>query len=158
MDSLERTEPILELVNRTAVRVYYEDTDFSGRVYHASYARFFERGRTEWLRQIGFRHDALALSQTAFAVKRLEIEFRSPAFIDDALEIETIVAALTGPILRFRQTALRSEKLLAAAEVDVVTISNNRATRPPRELVEKLRALGVDRAVDSVAERREPKR
>jgi acyl-CoA thioester hydrolase len=147
-----------ELVNRIAVRVYYEDTDFSGRVYHASYARFFERGRTEWLRQIGFRHDALARAQTAFVLKRLEIEFRAPAFIDDGLEIETFVAALTGPILRFRQTALRGDQLLVSGEADVVTISNNRPIRPPRELVEKLRALGVDRAVDPVAERREPNR
>lgn len=147
-----------EIVTRIAVRVYYEDTDFSGRVYHASYARFFERGRTEWLRQIGIRHLELARAQTAFAVKRLAIEFRAPAFIDDALEIETFVAALTGPILRFHQSALRGEHLLVAGKADVVAISNNRAIRPPRELVEKLRALGIDRAVDSVAERRKTNR
>ena len=139
------------LVNRTTVRVYYEDTDFSGRVYHASYARFFERGRTEWLRQLGFRHDALAEAQTAFAVRRLEIDFRAPAFIDDALEIVTFVATLTGPTLRFRQTAFRAERALVDAVADVVAICNNKAVRPPRELVKALRESGVDRAVDTVA-------
>ena len=144
--------------NRTAVRGYCEDTNFSGRVYHASFARFFERGRTEWLRQKGFRHDVLARAQTAFVVKRLEIEFRAPAFIDDALEIEIFIAALSGPIFRFRQTALRGQQILVDAEADVVTIANNRAVRPPRNLVEKLWSLGVDRAVDPVAERGEPER
>lgn len=147
-----------EPVNRTAVRVYYEDTDFSGRVYHASYARFFERGRTEWLRDIGFRHDALAKSHMAFAIKRLQIDFRAPAFIDDALEIMTCVAGLAGPILRFRQTALRGEQVLVTGEADIVTICNNRAIRPPRDLIEKLRTLGVDGAVNAIAKRGEPER
>jgi acyl-CoA thioester hydrolase len=147
-----------ELVNRTAVRVYYEDTDFSGRVYHASYARFFERGRTEWLRQIGVRHDALSRERTAFALKRLEIDFRAPAFIDDALEVITFVAALKGPIVQFQQSVVRGEQILVAGEADVVAIADNKAVRPPRALLEKLRALGVDRAIDSVADRGEPKR
>jgi acyl-CoA thioester hydrolase len=148
-------KPMSLLVNRTAVRVYYEDTDFSGRVYHASFARFFERGRTEWLRQIGFRHDVLAQSQMAFAVKRLEIDFRAPAFIDDELNIETSVAACKGAILRFQQSAFRGEHLLAAGVAEIVTIADNKAIRPPRELIAKLRALGVDHAIDAVAERRE---
>ena len=147
-----------EFINRTIVRVYYEDTDFSGRVYHASFARFFERGRTEWLREVGLRHDLLAASQTAFAVKRLEIDFRAPAFIDDALEIATCVAGLKGPVLRFRQEALRDRQVLVTGEADIVTISNNRPIRPPRELIERLRALGVHSTVDPIAERREPER
>ncbi len=142
-----------ELVNRTQVRVYYEDTDFSGRVYHASYVRFLERGRTEWLRQLGLRHDTLAQTRTAFAVKRLEIDFRAPAFIDDALSIVTEIAALRGAALRFRQQILRGEQLLVVAEAQVVTISNNRPVRPPRELLATLRRLGVDHTVDAVAER-----
>jgi len=145
-----------EIVNWTTVRVYYEDTDFSGRVYHASYVRFLERGRTEWLRQIGLRHDILAQSETAFAVRRLEIDFRGPAFIDDALEIETTAEAIKGATLRFRQRVLRGEKILVAAETQIVTISRNRPVRPPRELLERLRRLGVDSAIDAVAERGEP--
>ena len=147
-----------ELVNRTQVRVYYEDTDFSGRVYHASYVRFLERGRTEWLRQLGLRHDSLARSETAFAVKRIEIDFRAPAFIDEVLEIETGMAPIRGAALRFRQRVLRGEQTLLVAEAHVVTISRNKPVRPPRELLEKLKQLGVDRAVDAIAERREPER
>ena len=146
-----------ELANLTPVRVYYEDTDFSGRVYHASYVRFLERGRTEWLRQMGLRHDTLAQANTAFAVKRLQIDFRAPAFIDDALEVETGIAGLGGAALRFRQRILRGEHVLVLAEAQVVTISNNRPVRPPRELVGRLRGLGVDHTINAVAERRKPK-
>src|SRR5271155_5592062 len=72
------------------LRVYYEDTDFSGRVYHASYLRFFERGRTEWLRALGFDHKTLAgEAGLFFAVRGLQIEYVAPALMDDALTIET---------------------------------------------------------------------
>ena len=145
-----------KLVNRTPVRVYYEDTDFSGRVYHASFVRFLERGRTEWLRQMGLRHDALARTQTAFAVRRLEIDFRAPSFIDDVLDVETRIAALRGAALRFRQQILRGEEVLVAAQVEVVTISKNRPIRPPRDLIERLRRLSVDYAVDAIAEGGKP--
>jgi acyl-CoA thioester hydrolase len=156
MAIVERSAPMSELVNRTPVRVYYEDTDFSGRVYHASFVRFLERGRTEWLRQMGLRHDALAQTQTAFAVTRLEIDFRAPAFIDDTLDVATGIATLKGAALRFLQHILRGEQVLVVAEAQVVTISHNRPVRPPRELVERLRNLGVNRTIDAVAERGEP--
>ena len=86
------------------VRVYYEDTDFSGRVYHASYLRFLERGRTEWLRRRGFTHRDLAESSgVAFAVRSLQIEFLAPAMMDDLLEVETSVAAVRGASIKFKQ-------------------------------------------------------
>src|SRR5579864_2635825 len=74
------------------VRVYYEDTDFTGIVYHANYLRFFERGRTEFLRDIGVEHAALlSLPQpAAFAVTKLSIAFRRAAKVDDLLEVRTI--------------------------------------------------------------------
>ena len=88
-----------------AVRVYYEDTDFSGRVYHASYLRFMERGRTEWLRALGYEHGALAGEQrVVFAVRRLEIDYFAPAVIDDLLRVETRVAAVRGAAIDFAQT------------------------------------------------------
>src|SRR5271168_2226624 len=72
------------------VRVYYEDTDFSGRVYHASYLRFLERGRTEWLRRRGFAHRELAeTSGVTFAVRSLQIEYLAAALMDDLLSVET---------------------------------------------------------------------
>src|SRR5271156_6578719 len=93
------------------VRVYYEDTDFSGRVYHASYLRFLERGRTEWLRGHGFAHRDLAEnSGVVFAVRSLQIEFLAPAMMDDLLEVETSVTAVRGTSIDFKQRVLRSNK------------------------------------------------
>ena len=89
------------------VRVYYEDTDFSGRVYHASYLRFLERGRTEWLRRRGFAHRDLAEnSGVVFAVRSLQIEYLAPAMMDDLLEVETSVAAVRGASIEFQATRL----------------------------------------------------
>ena len=125
-----------ENTQKTLVRVYYEDTDFSGRVYHASYLRFFERGRTEWLRAFGFQHSRLAQeSDTAFAVTRLQVEFAAPAFIDDGLTIVSSVEELRGAIVKFRQAALRGEQVLVSAEVEIVAIRGRRPVRPPRELL-----------------------
>ncbi len=121
------------------LRIYYEDTDFSGRVYHASYLRFFERGRTEWLRALGFHHGALASSTgIVFVVRRLQIEFGAPAFIDDLLELETELDAPRGAVLVFRQTISRDGVALASGAVEVVAVKGNRAVRPPRELLQAL--------------------
>ena len=104
--------------HQLAVRVYYEDTDFSGRVYHASYIRFMERGRTEWLRTLGYEHGALAGEQrVVFAVRRLEIDYFAPAAIDDLLRIETRVAAVRGAAIEFAQIVARGDKTLAAATI-----------------------------------------
>ncbi len=145
-----------KIQNRTPIRVYYEDTDFSGRVYHASYVRFLERGRTEWLRQLGLVHTTLAKSETGFAVISLAIDFLAPATIDDQLEVETEIAAFEGAAFRFHQRIVRDEQVLVSAVVKVVTISRNRPIRPPRELIEKIRILSVNRTVDAVAERGKP--
>ncbi len=97
------------------VRVYYEDTDFSGRVYHASYLRFLERGRTEWLRRRGFAHRDLAEgSGVVFVVRSLQIEFLAPAVMDDLLVVETSVAAVRGASIDFKQRALRGDKELVS--------------------------------------------
>lgn len=129
--------------NRIAVRVYYEDTDFSGRVYHASYMRFFERGRTEWLRAFGFQHNLLArTSGLGFAVTKLQAEFVAPAFIDDWLEVITELSGFKGPVLNFRQIVYRKGAPLVVGAVDVVAIKGNRAVRPPREILSALRLVG----------------
>ena len=125
--------------HRVSVRVYYEDTDFSGRVYHASYFRFFERGRTEWLRACGFEHNRLAQSSgLAFAVTKLQTEFVAPAFIDDFLEVVTELSGFKGPVLNFRQVVNREGARLVIGSVDVVAIKNNRAVRPPRDILNVL--------------------
>jgi acyl-CoA thioester hydrolase len=118
-----------------AVRVYYEDTDFSGLVYHASYLRFLERGRTEWLRGRGFSHRDFAQSSgIVFAVRRLQIEYFSPALMDDLLRVETRVSALRGASIEFRQRILRGEKELVAATVLVAAIRDARPARIPAAL------------------------
>lgn len=123
------------------LRVYYEDTDFSGRVYHASYLRFLERGRTEWLRALGFEHRILSgESGLVFAVRGLRIEFLAPALMDDALVVETSIAGSTGAILEFDQRIVRGARSLVEAAVRVVTLRGERAVRPPRELLFRLQA------------------
>src|ERR1700757_1999247 len=93
-------QPLLETPQRIAVRVYYEDTDFSGSVYHASYLRFLERGRTEFLRTLGIEHRELFAGGGKggyhFAVRSMTIEFLRPALMDDELAVETCVSALSG--------------------------------------------------------------
>jgi acyl-CoA thioester hydrolase len=117
------------------VRIYYEDTDFSGRVYHASYLRFLERGRTEWLRRRGFAHRDLAESSGAmFAVRSLQIEFLAPAMMDDLLEVETSAAVVRGASITFHQRVVRGDKELVSAEVLVASIRDGRPARIPAEL------------------------
>jgi acyl-CoA thioester hydrolase len=118
-----------------AVRVYYEDTDSSGLVYHASYLRFLERGRTEWLRAHGFSHQDFAQSLgIAFAVRKLQIDYLSPALMDDLVRVETRVSAVRGASIEFRQRILRDEKELVAATVLVAAIRNARPARLPAAL------------------------
>ena len=122
------------------VRVYYEDTDFSGRVYHASYLRFLERGRTEWLRRRGLAHRDLAeTSGVVFVVRSLQIEFLAPATMDDLLIVETNVAAVRGASITFHQRAVRGDKELVTAEVLVASIRDGRPARIPADLRRLLR-------------------
>jgi acyl-CoA thioester hydrolase len=126
------------------VRVYFEDTDFSGVVYHGSYVRFMERGRTEFLRLAGVGHDALdkgehggeVAERLAFTVRRMKIEFMKPARIDDVIEIETTVRELGGARIELSQAVRRGADLLVRAEVTVALINE---AGQPRRLPEKLR-------------------
>ena len=121
------------------VRVYYEDTDFSGNVYHAAYLHFFERGRTEFLRDIGVHHSELAKEGIAFAVRSMQVEFEAAAHIDDVLEVATRVDRLSGARLQLDQRIGRGSKVIAHAKVLVVAIkTRGGAARMPRELVARL--------------------
>jgi tol-pal system-associated acyl-CoA thioesterase len=123
------------------VRVYYEDTDFSGNVYHAAYLKFFERARTEFLRDLGIHHSELARDGIAFAVRRMTIDFAAAAHIDDLLTVVTQVSAFTGARLMLRQTILRKETTLTSAEVTVAAIKvGGGAARMPAELRARLAA------------------
>lgn len=117
------------------VRIYYEDTDFSGNVYHASYLKFFERGRTEFLRQLGIVHSALAEEGLAFAVRHMEIDFIAAAKIDDQLLVRTTVEAISGARLTLGQTILRESTIIIAARVVVASIKiGGGAARLPARL------------------------
>lgn len=117
------------------VRVYYEDTDFSGNVYHGAYVKFFERGRTEWLRALGVHHHELSAEGLAFAVRRMEIEFLQAAHIDDALTVRTAFSALEGARILLDQSIWLGDTQLAMAEVTIVVINSaGRATRLPVQM------------------------
>jgi acyl-CoA thioester hydrolase len=121
-------------------RVYFEDTDFSGFVYHARYLHFLERGRSDYLRLLGIHHAELAAQGLSFAVRRMAIEFVRPARIDDVLAIETRPGEIAGARLALRQTIRRGGAALAEAEVLVALVGRDGR---PRRLPQALRqALG----------------
>ncbi|HEY8575664.1 MAG TPA: tol-pal system-associated acyl-CoA thioesterase [Devosia sp.] len=120
------------------VRIYYEDTDFSGNVYHAAYLKFFERGRTEFLREQGIHHSELAAGGIAFAVRSMEISFDGAAHIDDLLSVVTEVSAITGARLTLNQTIRRGDTVLTRATVVVVAIKTSGGpARMPRVILER---------------------
>jgi acyl-CoA thioester hydrolase len=122
------------------VRVYYEDTDFSGIVYHASYLRFMERGRTNYLRLIGADHRALFEAAEkeapgfAFVVRSMAIEFLKPARMDDVLMIVTRPAEVKGASVLLKQLVTRGDDLIVEADVRVAFVSGGRARPIPRPL------------------------
>ena len=119
------------------IRVYYEDTDFTGIVYHASYLRFFERGRTEFLRAMGVEHGSLLTlpDPCAFAVTKLTVQFRKAARVDDALEVRTRFSQKRGVRIAAGQRILRGRELICEADVEVICIDlAGRPRRPPREV------------------------
>ena len=128
------------------VRVYYEDTDFSGIVYHANYLRFMERGRTNHLRLMGAEQHAL-FSETeaeqpgfAFAVRSMQIDFLKPARMDDLLDVVTWPVAVKGASIMLAQEVRRGEEVLVKALVRVAFISGGKAQPIPKSLRELLKA------------------
>jgi acyl-CoA thioester hydrolase len=125
--------------HRIEVRVYYEDTDFSGAVYHAAYLHFFERGRTEFLRAEGVHHSELAKDGVAFAVRSMTIEFEKAAHIDDLLIVDTALVEVTGARLMLEQTISRGDEVVTRATVVVVAIHDGRAARLPASVIAAFR-------------------
>ena len=122
------------------VRVYYEDTDFSGIVYHANYLKFMERGRTNFLRLLGADQRALfaeAASEApgfAFVVRAMQIDFLKPASMDDMLDVITATLAVKGASITLRQEVRRDDVLLMDATVKVAFVSGGRARPIPKAL------------------------
>lgn len=116
------------------VRVYFEDTDFTGLVYHANFLKFCERGRSDFIRLLGIDHQSLAEPKegepAVFVVRRIEIDFLKPARIDEVLEVVTHCAEIGGATLVLDQEVRRDGTPLARAKVSVVLVSH--AGKPQR--------------------------
>ena len=127
-------------MHKLLVRVYYEDTDFSGFVYHARYLHFFERARTEMLRALG--HDQRAMfanpdGPEAFVVRRMSVDFIRPALMDDIVAVRSTTTKVAGATMQIEQTLFRGEEPLCAAQVQVAYLVGGR----PRRMPDTLRAL-----------------
>ena len=115
-------------MSKLGVRVYYEDTDSGGVVYYANYLKYIERGRTEFLRELGFNQDQLiAQDNILFIVRSIEANYLSPAFLDDLIEVYTEIKSVTHASLTFAQKIVNIEKntVLFNAEVKVVSVLKN---------------------------------
>ena len=132
---------LTEAGHRLVQRVYYEDTDFSGVVYHARYLHFLERGRTDYLRLLGVEQGSLILEEDreglVFVVHRMEIDFKAPARMDDILTILTSTEKAGGAKMILNQEIRRGEQVLIAARVIIAVIN---AAGRPRRLPEALAA------------------
>ena len=119
------------MTHQFPLRVYYEDTDLAGIVYYANYLKFIERGRTEWVRELGI--DQVALKREAgivFAVRRIEANYLSPAIFDDDLTVLTERQAITGARIVLKQTVMRGDETLFRAVVTLVALTGD--GRPAR--------------------------
>jgi acyl-CoA thioester hydrolase len=137
---------IVNGVHVMPVRVYYEDTDFSGVVYHASYLRFMERGRTNYLRLLGADQRALfeeAQKEApgfAFVVHSMSVDFLAPARMNDLLEIETEPDEVKGASITLRQRVTCGGDTLVQARVRVAFVSEGRARPIPKALRQAMQA------------------
>ena len=122
------------------VRVYYEDTDFTGIVYHANYLRYMERGRTNYLRLIGADHRVLFEAAQkeapgfAFVVRAMTLDYLKPAKMDDILDVITEPGEVKGASVLLRQRVMRADELLVEAGVRVAFVSGGRARPIPKPL------------------------
>jgi acyl-CoA thioester hydrolase len=117
------------------IRVYFEDTDFAGHVYHANYLKFCERGRTDFIRLLGIEHQRLANPEAGepavFVVRRIEIDYLKPSSLDDVLEVVTRCAEIGGASLTLDQEVRRGDAVIARAKVVVVLVG---ATGKPQRI------------------------
>ncbi len=130
-------------VHRLAMRVYYEDTDFSGYVYHANYLKFCERARSDLIRLIGFDQNALAEgdSKTFFVIRKMNCDFLKPARFDDVITVESRAGEIGGARFEVLQKVMRGDEVLFTADVTAVLIDGRgRPKRIPQEMATKFTA------------------
>ena len=116
------------------IRVYYEDTDFSGAVYHANYLKFCERARSDCLRLLGIHHSELH-GTASFVVRRMACDFLKPALIDNLLEVQTRFVELAGARMELSQRVMRAHEKLFEGQVTVALVDENgKPKRLPPEM------------------------
>ncbi|KPF46361.1 tol-pal system-associated acyl-CoA thioesterase [Rhizobium sp. AAP43] len=141
---------IINGVHHLVQRVYYEDTDFSGAVYHARYLHFMERARTDYLRCLGVEQSALYETSDeglAFMVHRMEIDFKAPARMDDLITVTTRTERAGGAKMILAQQIGRDDRLLIAAKVVIAVVNRHgKPRRLPEGLAEQFRT-GIETPV-----------
>jgi acyl-CoA thioester hydrolase len=130
---------ITQGIHRLSIRVYYEDTDFSGYVYHSNYLKFCERARSDFLRVLGIDQNAMFAEGRAFVVRRMACEFLTPAKFDDVLIVESTPGDAKGARFEIKQRVLRGDDVLFTADVTAVLIDSR--GRPKRLTQDLLAAL-----------------
>ena len=122
--------------HRFAIRVYYEDTDAGGIVYHSNYLKFAERARTEWLRALGIEHRRWREETgLGFVVRRCEIDYRRPAWLDDMLVVTTRILEIAGASMLIEQVVRREDEHVARLELTLaLTDREGRPARLPQDL------------------------
>lgn len=144
--SISLSGEITDGVHSLTQRVYYEDTDFSGAVYHARYLHFMERARTDYLRCLGVEQSALFETSDeglAFMVHRMEIDFKAPARMDDIIMVRTRTEKAGGAKMVLQQEIVRDDRLLITAKVVIAVVNRNGR---PRRLPETLSAQFLGQA------------
>jgi acyl-CoA thioester hydrolase len=143
------TGELTPIGHRIKARVYFADTDFSGVVYHARYLEFLERGRSDYLRLSGIHHTELADGKhgerIVWVVRRMEIDFRSPARIDDILTVETRTEQISGARIFMAQQIRRDDEVLIDARVEAAIIGETgKPKRFPKEWIERFLPKGEE--------------
>lgn len=129
---------LIESPFRLPIRVYYEDTDAGGIVYHANYLNFAERARTEWLRSLGHDQTRIRAETGCFiVVRRASVDYKRPARLDDALQVECALQSLSGSRMTLRQRVICAEEMLAEVIVELVCVGENLRPAPWPEVLRK---------------------
>ena len=121
------------------IKVYYEDTDASGRVYHSNYLKYFERGRSDFLYSLGFNHKTLLEKyELYFVVKACHINFKKPAYFEDILKITTKITNISKVKILFHQQIKKNEELLVDSEILITPVFfSGKIAKIPNEMLEK---------------------
>ena len=121
------------------IKVYYEDTDASGRVYHSNYLKYFERGRTDFLYRLGFNHKTLLERyELYFVVKACDINFKKPSYFEDELVVETKIEKISKVKIIFHQMLKKENVIIVDSKITITSINiNGKITKMPNEMLEK---------------------